>query len=85
MTMRMLLGAVAVLAAVPALSALAQTPSPAAPEASTPPAATKPDAMLPAQRPTTPSAVPEMTAKTPIKESGNADLDPASGGNGGHR
>jgi sporulation protein YlmC with PRC-barrel domain len=70
MTMRMLLGAVAVLAAVPALSALAQTPSPAAPEASTPPAATQPDAMPPAQRPATPSAVPEMTVKTPIK--GNA-------------
>jgi PRC-barrel domain len=63
-------GAAAVLAAVPVLSALAQTQSPAAPEAVTPPAATKPDAMSPAQRPTTPSAVPEMTAKTP--SSGNA-------------
>ena len=70
MTMRMSLGAVAVLAAVPALSVLAQTQSPTAPETGTPPAAVKPDAMPPAQRPTTPSAVPEMTVKTPIK--GNA-------------
>jgi len=67
MTMRRPVGTAAVLAAVPVLSALAQTQSPAAPEAGTPPAATKPDAMPPAQRPTTPSAVPEMTVKTPIK------------------
>jgi PRC-barrel domain len=54
-------GAAAILAAVPALSALAQTQSPAAPETGTPPAATKADAMPPAPRPTTPSAVPETT------------------------
>jgi hypothetical protein len=59
------LGAAAVLAAVPALSALAQTQSPAV-EAGTPPAATRPDTMPPAERPATPSAVPETTVKTPI-------------------
>jgi PRC-barrel domain len=62
-------GAAAVLAAVPVL-ALAQAQLPTAPEAGAPPAATKPDAMSPAQRPTTPSADPEMTAKTP--STGNA-------------
>jgi len=73
MIMRMPLrrfGVAAIFVAVPVLSALAQTQSPAASEAGTPPAATKPDAMSPAQRPTTPSAVPERTVKTPAK--GNA-------------
>ena len=65
-----LIGTVAVLAAIPLLSAVAQTQSPAPAETSPPPAVTKPETtMPPAQRPaTSPASVPDKAVTAPGKQ-----------------